>query len=71
MRLQGMQQTAFQPLSIAELATLRDLIDRAGIVEAARLIGLGREALARLVGSLPARRGSHALVRAALSRGLR
>ena len=64
-----MPQTTFEPLSIDERAALRELVRRHGMAGVARRIGLGREALARIIGALPARLGSYALVRAALTRG--
>jgi hypothetical protein len=54
-------------LDATERRVLRALVDRVGLVAAARQLGVAREPVVRVLGGLGVRRGTTAIIRAALA----
>ena len=57
------QKHTAQPADPAHRARARELLDRLGTIRAADELGVGHATLARIVGALPVRSGTRALLR--------
>jgi hypothetical protein len=57
-----LNRTFGKKATAAEMQRVRSLVERNGETTAARLLGVSRQTLARILARLPVSRGSHALV---------